>query len=188
MASSYVNGKWFYVPIFITTTRLPLRRTACTERSEVFIFQFIIESRSNREACRKGRALLCDKNPIQLSLEIQMIMFAAIGIERWSAIRTVIIWAHVFINCQFRSTNSTKNSFRIPFIFIPNLPGVISGFLMTFITGIIFLTTFEFYGNNVKLRMVMLTAGFIINKLSIYFYRIHFAAKVRNDLGKKNFL
>ena len=36
--------------------------------------------------------------------------------------------------------------------------------------------------------MIMLTTGFIINKLSIYFDLIHFAAKVRNDLRKKKFL
>lgn len=36
--------------------------------------------------------------------------------------------------------------------------------------------------------MIVLTAGFIIKKLSIYFDLIHFAAKVRNDLRKKKFL
>jgi hypothetical protein len=35
--------------------------------------------------------------------------------------------------------------------------------------------------------MIMFATGFIINKLSIYFDRIHFA-KVRNDLRKKKFL
>jgi len=65
---------------------------------------------------------------------------------------------------------------------------MVSRFFMTLITGIIFLTTFELYSNNVKLRMIMLATGFIINKLSIYFDLMHFAAKVRNDLRKKKFL
>jgi len=65
---------------------------------------------------------------------------------------------------------------------------MISSFFMTFITGIIFLTAFELYSNNVKLGMVMFATGFTINKLSIYLDLIHFAAKVRNDLAKKKFL
>jgi len=63
-----------------------------------------------------------------------------------------------------------------------------SRFLMALIAGIIFLTTFELYSNNVKLGMIMFTAGFAINNLSIYFDLMHFAAKVRNDLRKKKFL
>ena len=165
MAGSYVNGKWFYILSFITTPGLSLHSLPRAKR----------------------RALLYDRNPIQLRLEVQMIVFIAIGIEGWSAIRTLIIWIHVFINCEFSFTNSTKNSFRIPFYFIPNLRRMISCFFMTLITGIIFVTTLEFYSNNVKLWMVMLTTGFTINKLSVYFDCIHFA-KVRNDLRKKKFL
>jgi hypothetical protein len=61
-------------------------------------------------------------------------------------------------------------------------------FPVTFITGIIFPTTFEFYSNNINRGMIVLTAGFIINKLSVDFDLIHFAAKVTNDLRKKKFL
>ena len=166
MAGSYFNGKWFYVLSFITTIGLLLH--------------------SLRRA--KRRALLYDINPVQLSLEVQMIVFAAIGIEGWSAIRTLIIWIHIFINCQFIFTNSTKNSFRIPIVFIPNLRRMISSFFMALIAGIIIVTAFELYSNNVKRWMIMLATGFTINKLSIYFYRIHLSAKVRNDLRKKKFL
>ena len=138
-------------------------------------------------ACRSERALLCGINSIKLTPEVQMIVFTAIGIEGGVAIRTAISWSHIFIDRQFCFTNSTKNSFYIPFIFIPGLRRVISCFFMTLITGIIFIAAFEFYSNNVKRGMIMLTAGFTINKLSIYFDRIHFA-KVRNDLRKKKFL
>ena len=117
-----------------------------------------------------------------------MIVFAAIWIEGWSAIRTLIIWIHILSYCKFRSTNPTKNCFCIPFFFFPKLRRMIGCFLMTLKTGIIFFTTLEFYSNNIKRWIIVLTAGFIINKLSIYFDLIHFAAKVRNDLRKKKFL
>ena len=123
----------------------------------------------------------------ELRLEIQMIVFATIRIEGSVAIWTVISWSHIFIDSQFSFTNSTKNCFRIPFVFIPNLHRMISYFFVTLITGVIFVTAFEFYRNNVKRWMIMLTTGFIINKLSIYFDPIRFA-KVRNDLRKKKFL
>ena len=135
----------------------------------------------------KSRSLVLH-NPIQLRLEIQVIVFAAVGIESWSAIRAMIIWIHVFINCQFRFANPTKNCFRIPFVLIPNLPWMISCFFMTLITGIIFVTAFEFYSNNVKRRMIVLATGFTINRFPKYFDLVHFAAKVRNDLRKKKFL
>ena len=158
MAGSHVNGKWFYVLSFITTMNF-----SCV-------------------------ALLCDINPVQLSLEVQMIVFATIGIEGWSAIRALIIWIHVFINCQFRFTNSAKDCFCVPLVFIPYLCRMISCFFMTLIAGVIFVTTFEFYGNNVKEWTIMLATGFIIYNLSIYLGRIHITAKVRNDLRKKKFL
>ena len=124
----------------------------------------------------------------ELRLEIQMIVFATIRIEGSVAIWTVISWSHIFIDSQFSFTNPAKNSFRIPFIFIPNLRLMICCFFMTLIAGVIFITAFEFYSDNIKQWMIMLATGFIINKLSIYFDHIHFAAKVRNDLRKKKFL
>ena len=124
----------------------------------------------------------------ELRLEIQMIVFATIRIEGSLAIWTVISWSHIFTDSQFSFTNPAKNCLRIPFIFIPNPGWMSSCFFMTLITGIVFVTTFEFYGNNIKRRMIMFATGFIINKLSIYFDHIHFAAKVRNDLRKKKFL
>ena len=123
----------------------------------------------------------------ELRLEIQMIVFATIRIEGSVAIWTVISWSHIFIDSQFSFTSPAKNSFRVPFVFIPNLRRMISCFFMTLIAGVIFITAFEFYSDNIKQWMIMLATGFIINKLSIYFDRFHFA-KVRNDLRKKKFL
>jgi hypothetical protein len=66
-------------------------------------------------------------------------------------------------------------------------------FFMTLITWIIFVTTFEFYSNDVKCGMIMLAAGMIIYQFPIYVGLVHnafavLAAKVRNDLRKKKFL
>ena len=139
-------------------------------------------------ACRSERALLCGINSIKLTPEVQMIVFTAIGIEGGVAIRTAISWSHILADRQLSFANSTKNSFRIPIVFIPNLRRMISSFFMALIAGIIIVTAFEFYSNNVKWWVIMLATGFTINKLSIYFDHIHITAKVRNDLRKKKFL
>ena len=117
-----------------------------------------------------------------------MIVFTAIRIESDFAIGTAISGSHIIVDRQLSFTNPAKNCFYAPFIPGPCLCGMSSSFFMTLITRIIFLTAFELYSNNVKPGMVMFTTGFTINKLSIYFDLIHFAAKVRNDLRKKKFL
>jgi len=70
---------------------------------------------------------------------------------------------------------------------------MIRRFLMTLITWIIFVTTFEFDSNDVKCGMIMLAAGMIVYHFSIDFGLFHNAfavraAKVRNDSRKKKFL
>ena len=125
---------------------------------------------------------------VRLALEVQMIVFTAIGIEGGVAIRTAISWSHIFVDRQLSFTNSAKNCFYAPFILAPCLCRVISSFFIALIARIIFLTTFELYSNDVKNWVIMLATSFIIKKLSIYFDRIHFVAKVRNDLRKKKFL
>ena len=125
---------------------------------------------------------------VRLALEVQMIVFIAIRIESGFAIWTVISWSHIFVDRQLGFTNSAKNCFYIPPILGPCLCRMIGSFFMTLIAGIIFFTTFELYSNDIKNWVIMLATSFIIKKLSIYFDRIHFAAKVSNDLRKKKFV
>lgn len=114
-------------------------------------------------------------------------MFTTTWIESSIAIRTTIIWVYVLINCQFSFANATKDRFFIPFILIPNLSFVICSFLVTLITGIVSVTTPEFYCDHIDRRMVVLATGLIINRFAIYFYLIHYA-KVQNDCRRKKFL
>ena len=120
----------------------------------------------------KGRTLV-RHDPIRLSLEVQMIVFTAIRVERGFAIWTAISWSHIFVDRQFSFTDPAKNCFCVPLIFTPYLCRVISCFLMTLIAGIVFVTTFELYSNYIKRWMIMLAAGIIIDHFPIYSYLTH---------------
>ena len=118
-------------------------------------------------------ALLYDMNPGQLRLEVQMIVFTAIRIKGRCAIWTVVAWLHIFVDRQFRFTDPAKNCFCVPLIFTPCFRSMTHRFLMTLIAGVIFVTTFELYGNYINRRVIMLTPGIVINHLPIYFNFTH---------------
>ena len=74
------------------------------------------------------------------------------------------------MNSHLIAADATKNSFRIKFISFPYLGVVACFFFMTFIAGIIFIAAFEFYGNNIKRRVIVHTTGVAINWLAFYLY------------------
>ena len=117
-----------------------------------------------------------------------MVVFAAVRIESGSAIRALVVCAHIFVNCQFGFANSAEDGFSVNLIFIP-YPCLMAGsFFMTLITGIIFVAAFEFYGNNVDRGAVMFAPGIIVHNFTIYFDLSHTSAKVKNDLEKRKFV
>jgi hypothetical protein len=55
----------------------------------------------------------------------------------------------IFVDRHFMITNSAKNCPRVELIFLPYF-AFMGCLFMAFITGIIFIAAFEFYGNDVK--------------------------------------
>ena len=54
------------------------------------------------------------------------------------------------------------------FIFSPGLQGMTSHFFMAVITGVVIIAALEFYSNYIQGRMIMNTAGLVINGFAFY--------------------
>lgn len=93
-------------------------------------------------------------------------MLAAAGIEGGFAMRTGIVGSHVVFNAQLIAAHPTKNGFLVEFYFWPDLVLVVGFFLVAGKTGIVFIATFEFDGDDVQLRMPMHAAGLIVHQFA----------------------
>ncbi|REG92659.1 hypothetical protein C8N25_10257 [Algoriphagus antarcticus] len=94
-------------------------------------------------------------------------MIAATRIESGSAIRAGISTCLVCCDCQFRTADSAKYSFRIKLLLRPNFWFVISFLFMAGKAWIVLFTALELDRNDIQIRMPMLTARLVINRLTI---------------------
>jgi len=95
-------------------------------------------------------------------------MFATSGIESGSTLRAGVATGLIFCDCQFRATDSTKDSFGIKFSLRPNFWFVIRLFFMTGKARIVLLTALELDCNHIQIRVPMLTSSLIVHRLSVY--------------------
>jgi K+ transporter len=79
-----------------------------------------------------------------------MIVPAAIWVKCCLAERATVAAGQILIDGHFILTNTAKNGFYIKFRFIPNFRFMICFFLMTGITGKVFIAALEFYCNYIE--------------------------------------
>ena len=92
-----------------------------------------------------------------------MIMIRTSRIKLFIAVRARIC-IQIFSDTQRVSTTTTQNSLLIQLFRRPAFWLVVFANIVTKVTRIKSLTTFEFYGYYIQLAMIMLTAGFLIYK------------------------
>jgi hypothetical protein len=92
-----------------------------------------------------------------------MIVIGTSRIKLFIAVRARIC-IQIFSDAQRVSTTTTQNSLLIQLFRRPAFWFVVFAGIVTKVTRIKSLTTFEFYGYYIQLAMIMLTAGFLIYK------------------------
>jgi hypothetical protein len=95
-------------------------------------------------------------------------MLITIGIKSSIAMRAMVVAGQVFSNGHFVIANATKNCFCPELSFTPYSRFMTGDLLVTFIAGIILVAAFEFYSDHIQRRMIMHTAGVLVNKFPFY--------------------
>lgn len=84
------------------------------------------------------------------------------------------IHLQIAMDCIFGSANSTQYGSFTKFLSFPYRDGMILTLIMTFIAGVIFVTTFEFNSNNIFHRMVMFASALRIDHRPVNGYHFSF--------------
>jgi hypothetical protein len=99
-----------------------------------------------------------------------MEVFLTSRVKRFHAPWTCGIPVHILLYGQFILASSTQNRPCLSLLSAPKKRSMVYCILMALIAGIICITAFEFYSNNILLTVIMLTTSILIYKHSFHFF------------------